>query len=144
MLTALYTKRIRPGFTLVELLVVVGIIGVLSAIAVPQYTRYRRGAQNTAAKEAAHSVAVAQEAFFIGQSKYTPSYASLVADGGLIIDYNVLYGPIIVTIITDPPSYSFTLNHFAVGSKTFTYASEGAATLLETGTRVTANDPTVP
>ncbi|MDR1080289.1 MAG: prepilin-type N-terminal cleavage/methylation domain-containing protein [Deltaproteobacteria bacterium] len=137
-------KRTCPGFTLVELLVVVGVIGVLSAIAIPQYARYRRGAQDASAKEAAHSVAVAEEAFFMFQSKYTPSYSSLVADGGLIIDYNVLYGPIIVTIITDPPSYSFTINHRSVNSKTFTYASEGAATLLESGSRVITNDPTVP
>jgi prepilin-type N-terminal cleavage/methylation domain-containing protein len=137
-------KRTSSGFTLIELLVVVGVIGILCAIAIPQYSRYRRGAQNASAQEAAHVVAVAEESFFIFFSKYTTSYASLVADGGLIIDYNILYGPITVTIITDPPSYTFSLNHKSVGSSTYTYRSEGASTLLVEGARVTANDPTVP
>jgi prepilin-type N-terminal cleavage/methylation domain-containing protein len=138
------SKRQTPGFTLIELLVVVGVIGILAAIAIPQYTRYRRGAMNSASLAAAHSVAISEEAYFLFKSKYTTSYASLVADGGLIIDYNILYGPITVTIITDPPSYTFTVNHKVEGSSTYTYASEGASTLLEQGTRLTTNDPTVP
>jgi prepilin-type N-terminal cleavage/methylation domain-containing protein len=139
-----FNDRTRAGFTLIELLVVVGVIGILCAIAIPQYARYRRGAQSSAAKEAAHSVAVAEEAYFVFKSKYSQSYSSLVADGGLIIDYNILYGPITVTIVTDPPSYTFAVNHKSESSATFTYASEGAATLLESGARVTANDPSMP
>lgn len=127
-----------------ELLIVVAIIGILAAISIPQYARYRRNAQDAAAKDAAHHVAIAQEGHFIVKSSYTTSYASLVADGGLRINYDILYGPIAVTVITDPPSYSFSLNHKAEGTKTFTYTSEGSTTLLETPVRVTANDPSVP
>jgi type IV pilus assembly protein PilA len=139
-----FDKRTRKGFTLIELLVVVGIIGILAAIAIPQYARYRKNAHNASAKQAAHTVAVAEEAFFLFQSKYTSNYASLISDGGLIVDYNILYGPITVTIITDPPSYSFALNHKGDSSATYTYRSEGAATILEEGARVTANDPSLP
>ncbi|MDR3153129.1 MAG: prepilin-type N-terminal cleavage/methylation domain-containing protein [Deltaproteobacteria bacterium] len=136
--------RFKPGFTLLELLVVVGILGILSVIAISQYSRYRLGAQNASAKEAAHSVAISEEAFFIFHSKYSANYASLVLDGGLIINYNILYGPITVTVLTDPPSYTFTVNHEADDSATYTYRSEGVATIREEGARLTANDPTVP
>jgi type IV pilus assembly protein PilA len=137
-------SRTKKGFTLIELLIVVGIIGILSVIAIPQYARYRRAAMNSAAKEAAHHVAVAEEGYFIAHSNYTTNYTALTNDGGLVIDYNILYGPILVTIVTDPPSFSFSVNHKNVDSITYKYSSEGVSTLLEDPVRITTNCPTVP
>ena len=55
-------KQIQKGFTLIELMIVVAIIGILAAIAVPQYQTYIAKTQVTRAMGEAGSVKTAAEA----------------------------------------------------------------------------------
>jgi prepilin-type N-terminal cleavage/methylation domain-containing protein len=68
--------RKNSGFTLVELLIVVAIIGILAAIAIPQFAAYRAKAYCSAAKSDLANLAIAQEAYFTDFNAYTSGTAT--------------------------------------------------------------------
>ncbi len=73
--------RAEKGFTLIELLVVIAIIGILAAIAIPQFAAYRRRAYDSDAKSAVKNMATAQEAYFVDSDTYTSTYGDLLTRG---------------------------------------------------------------
>ena len=54
----------EKGFTLIELLVVVAIIGILAAIAIPQYAAYKKNSVDAQMKSDLHNAATAMEAYY--------------------------------------------------------------------------------
>lgn len=60
----------HSGFTLLELLVTLGIISVLSAIAIPRYNDYRKKAYDMRAQVDLRNVALAEEAFYLDNEAY--------------------------------------------------------------------------
>ncbi|MFL5812411.1 MAG: type IV pilin protein [Bdellovibrionia bacterium] len=66
-----YIRRDNSGFTLVELMVVVALVGVLSAIAIPNYTHFTAKARQAEAKVALSAMYTAERAFSVESGSYT-------------------------------------------------------------------------
>ena len=60
----------QKGFTLIELLIVVAIIGILAAIAIPQFASYRQKAFNSASQSDLKTVRTSLEGFYTDEYYY--------------------------------------------------------------------------
>ena len=73
-------KRSEQAFTLLELIVVTAIIGVVAAIAIPQYAGYKTRAIDTQMQSALKNARTAMEAYYIRNQLYTTDISVLASD----------------------------------------------------------------
>jgi type IV pilus assembly protein PilE len=118
----------QSGYTLMELMVVVGIVAILASVATPAYINYKNRAIQTEAVEALLRAKMDQEVFWTDNARYANTIGALATFGNSnsIANYR-----------TSPRGYTITMtaantnNFTALASKVF-YAGVNADTLAIT------------
>ena len=122
MLIKLNKKKNEKGFTLIELMIVIAIIGILAAIAIPQFSAYRKRAYNSAAQSDLKNFVTAQEAWYVDESSYCDTAANLVGTYGAFTSDGVVLS--IVAASTDASGYVMRAGHSS-GDVTYSISGPG-------------------
>ncbi len=107
------------GFTLVEIMIVVVIIGLLAAMAIPAFQKVRQSSQDKAVMNNARQLAAAADQYFLENG------VSSVSQGSLVGSTNYVKALNLVANETYPDSFTqgITISILGVaGARTITYA----------------------
>ncbi len=100
----------RGGFTLVELMVVVAIIGILAAIAIPNYQRYQARTRQSEAKVALSSIYTSEQGFTAEWGSYTACLKRIGVQGDSVSKRYYTFGYNSASAVTTTCGPTGTLN----------------------------------
>jgi len=120
--------RAEKGFTLIELLVVIAIIGILAAIAIPQFAAYRKRGYTAQVWSDLRNAGTAQEAYYVDNNDYSTALSGLTSRG-----YNQ-HGDVTLGIVgTSNQGFRLTAAHTKCTSGTWTFNPAAAGASIEAG-----------
>lgn len=115
------TLRNESGFTLIELLVVVAIIGILAAIAIPQFAAYRKRGYEATLKSDLKNAAASEEAYFA----QTNTYKSGALATGTPTGYNQSADITAIQAAVGVNTFQLTATHANCAGISWTYDNTG-------------------
>lgn len=123
-------SRPRAAFTLIELLIVVVIIGILAAIAIPKFQNTKGKANAAALRSDLRNLAVAEEAYYFEAKSYSSDTAALKfrPSPGVIMSISTATAGAWVATATHPLSYPLKCTiYYGDVTAPFPNQGEGAA-----------------
>lgn len=111
-------RRSSDGFTLLEILVVIAILGILSAIAIQQYSAYRSHSVDAQMKSDLKNAALAMESYFSEFRVYPDSLAKITSVG-----FRQTEGVSLTITVVSPSAYALTASKPGGTQASFTYSS---------------------
>ena len=118
----------EKGFTLIELMIVIAIIGILSAIAIPNFLTYRTRGQDTAAKNEGANLYSSSLADFADDG-VAATFTSAALPTGFSRNTDITYGGNIIIDTMGVTSGTMTFSH---SNSTTTYTLTGSTGIIST------------
>lgn len=142
-----HRKKLSAGFSLIELIIVVAIIGIIVAIAIPNLLSVRRKSQEASGAAIVKSLIKAESLYFSSHGNQS-GYGTLndlvtrnCIDASLLTEQRNYYT--FQVNLTNPVTYSITATPGSAyaGEMRHFYGDESGVIRFETGTAATAASP---